>query len=403
MKSALYKVLKSRHFWRYATFSEIAELYISRMIKAIAMNIFAGFTSVYLYEQGYSLQLIMTFWLCYYLFKVSISFLAGRSVAFFGPKHTILISSLMYVPAMVFLGMMSILGVWGVVLWGFFMAIATTLYGIAFMVDFSKIKNIEHAGKEIAFMNILDKIAIGISPVIGGAIALFYGLNAVIWIAAILFTISAIPLFRTIEPVMTRRKLNMNGFPWRTTFRSLVSSSAVGFDYVTTGGIWSLFIVIAIFPSVGADVYIKLGALSSVTIIAAIVASYTYGKVIDRKKGGELLKISVVANAIVHISRAFATTIPSIIFTNITNEVATMGYSMSFTRGLLDTADISGNRTIYMTLHSVFSNFGAAIACATLIALTILFGNINGMKLFFVVAACAVIVIGSAKFRMYRK
>ena len=402
-KSFLYKVLESRHFWRYATFSEIAELYMSRTIRTVAMSIVSGFTSVYLYEAGYSLVFIMAFFLGYYLLKVPLAFLGGRFVARFGPKHGILVSNLLYVPAMVALGFMPLIGVPAILIWGIFMATSSSIYQISYMVDFSKVKNTEHAGKELAVMNILEKIAIGLSPVIGGLIALFFGLQLVIWLSAILFVISALPLLRSIEPVRLRQNINFEGFPWLATIRGIIAQTGVGFDYVTTGAAWHLFIIIVIFPNSGWEVYVELGALSSVTILAAIGASYAYGKLIDNSKGGNLLRISVIINALVHASRPFATVPASIVGTNIANEAATMGYTMAFTRGIFDTADLSGHRILYLCICDAVANFGAAIACVVLLICAMLLGNADGLRIFFFIAAGFVLLIGSAKFDIYRK
>ena len=230
------------------TFDEIAELYASRTIRVIAMNIVAGFTSVYLFEAGYSLQFIMGFWFFYYVLSTIIAFFAGFFVARFGPKHGILVSNLLYVPALVALGFMPIFGIISIVIWGVFMAVSATISRVSYTVDFSKVKNVEHAGKEIAYMNILEKVSIGVSPLVGGVIALWFGLQIVIWVAAVLFALAAVPLFRTIEPVKTRQKIKFAGFPWRNTYRSIIAQSGVGFDLVTTGVVWSMFIVIVVFP-----------------------------------------------------------------------------------------------------------------------------------------------------------
>lgn len=403
IKTFIYSLLERRHFWRYASFDEIAELYLSRTIRIIAMNIVSGFTSVYLYEAGYNLAFIMGFWLCFYLLKIPLTLFSGYFVAIFGPKHGILVSNLLYVPSMVSLGLMPRLGMVSIVLWGAFMAISASLYHICYMVDFSKIKNVEHAGKELAFMNILEKIAIGISPIVGGLIALWFGLQVVIWVAALLFAVSALPLLKTIEPVRTHQKIKFLGFPWQTTIRSILAHTGVGFDFVTTGIVWSLFIVVVIFPGAGWDIYVKLGILSSVTILAAITASYAYGKIIDKSQGGRLLIFSVVANGLVHAFRPFVTTPAIIVGTNIANEVATMGYNMAFMRGVFDIADSSGHRILYICLCDIVSNIGAAIACAILILCTAWIGNVDGLKIFFFFAGGFVLLIGTANFRLYRK
>jgi hypothetical protein len=366
------------------------------------MNIVAGFTSVYLYESGYDLQFIMAFWFFFHLAKVPLSFFVGFFIARIGPKHGILISNLLYVPALIALGSMPKLGMTSIVLWGVFMSLSTTIYHICYMVDFSKVKNAEHAGKELAYMNILEKVSVGISPLVGGMIALYFGIQVVIWVAAALFAVAALPLFKSGEPVRTRQKLDYNGFPWGTTIRTIIAQGGVGFDAVTTGIVWSMFIVIVIFPGFGWDIYVKLGALSSVTILADILSSYTYGKLIDGQRGGSLLKISAIANGAVHAFRPFVNNPAMIIGTNVANEVGTVGYSMAFIRGVFDTADSSGHRILYLSLCDVIMNLGAAIACGILFLLSGWMGEADGMRIYFFVAAIAVLLIGTANFQLYR-
>jgi hypothetical protein len=252
-------------------------------------------------------------------------------------------------------------------------------------------------------MNILERVAMGISPIIGGVIALWFGLQVVVWSAAILFVFSALPLLHSIEPTRTHQKIAFLGYPWRLTYRSIIAQSGVGFDYLATGVVWNLFIVIVVFPTAGWDVYVKLGILSSVTILTAVAASYIYGKIIDNSKGYNLLKVSVVINALVHASRPFVNTPAMIVGTNIANEAATMGYHMSFMRGLFDTADLSGFRILYLCLIDIAANLGAAIACLALFICITILGNFEGLRLFFFIAAVYVLIIGTPRFNIYSK
>jgi hypothetical protein len=402
LKKIIYALLKRRHFWRYASFSEIAELYISRTLRVIAMSIASGFASVYLYQIGYSLLFIMEFWTLFYLTKVPLAFLSSYVVARIGPKHGILLSNIISIPAMVSLGLAPILGFTTIIIWGCLTVVSASIYQICYVVDFSKVKNVEHAGKELAFMNILEKIAIGISPIIGGLIALYFGPSIVMWAAALFYIAAAIPLLMTIEPVHTHQTISYRNFPWGSIYRSLISQVGLGFDVITTTTVWSLFITIVIFPNVGNEVYVTLGTLSSVTALVAIAASYTYGKIIDRSKGGMLLKASVVANALVHVSRAFANNPATIVGTNITNEIATTGYNMAYIRGVFDAADQSGHRIVYLSTMEAVSNLGAAFACIGLICCISLIGISDGLRSFFFLAAAFVLLIGTAKFRLYR-
>lgn len=403
LKSFIYRIIEKRHFWRYATFGEIAELYALRTVRVIALNIVSGFTSVYLYEAGFSLVSIMFFWLCFYLSKIPLSFLSGYLVTALGSKRGILISNILYVPAMISLGLLPTIGSISILFWGVFMAVSASIYQLCYMVDFSRIKSVEHAGKELAFINIIEKIAVGISPIIGGLIALWYGLPVVIWLTAILFVLSALPILWLVEPVSIRQKIKFRGFPWRTNICNIIAQFGVGFDVVATGIIWSLFIVIVVFPGHGWDIYVKLGILSSVTILTAIAISYVYGKLIDNSKGKELMVASVMVNSLVHLFRPFATNTSYIVGINITNEVSTTGYDMACLRGVFDAADISGHRIAYLCLIDVVSSVGAAAACAVLLICSLALGDISGFNAFYASAAVFVLIIGIARFNIYGK
>ena len=253
-------------------------------------------------------------------------------------------------------------------------------------------------------MNILEKIATGLSPLIGGLLALWLGPQVTMWAAAVLFACASIPLFATAEPTRVGQKLVFRGFPWQIAWRSLRASTAYGFDVLASGTVWSLFVAIFIL-GVSADsnvVYGQLGVLLSVVLFAALLASYTYGKLIDRRRGGELLRASVMANSLVHIARPFVQSPVIVGAVNVANEAATTGYVMSFTRGMFDTADLSGHRITYLGCVEMVMNFGASLAGAVFFLAISLFEDKVGMQGFFFVAAAVGLLIATPQFRLYR-
>jgi sugar phosphate permease len=151
------------------------------------------------------------------------------------------------------------------------------------------------------------------------------------------------------------------------------------------------------------NVYAKLGALLSVVLLAAIASSYAFGRLIDRRRGGDLMQFSVIGDALVHAVRPFVTSVGVVLGINIANEMTTTGYTLAFVRGMFDTADLSGHRITYLACIEVMANLGAAIAGVAFVICVLLFGDVQGMKNFFFVAAVAVLIIGSAKFHLYRK
>jgi hypothetical protein len=74
LKTIIHRILLRRHFWRYATFSEVGELYASSMMRRLAINIAAAFMSIYLLQHGYSNLFIAGYWGLYYLLKKFMAF-----------------------------------------------------------------------------------------------------------------------------------------------------------------------------------------------------------------------------------------------------------------------------------------------------------------------------------------
>lgn len=397
-------MLSQRHFWRHATYSEIAELYMSRMLRMAALYLASAFMSIYMYQVGYGIGYIALFWAAFYFSKIFTALPIASLVARIGPKHGILLSNLLYIPAMICFVFLPVFGPWLLLPVLILQGTSASMYGIAYSIDFSKVKSIEHAGTEIAYMNILEKITTSISPLIGGVLAYFFGPQFVLVIAALLFALAAVPLFNSGEQVQTGRRLEFKGFPWRLIRQHWMAQVAVGYDYFTSGTVWTLYTaVIVIGISSSNEVYVITGALLSVVLVATLISSYLYGKIIDKKGGSTLMKASVVANSLTHLMRPFVTSPFMVAGANVANEVATTGYGMPYTRALFDNADLSGHRATYLGMVDMLSNVGAFLAAATLGVLVLAAGSTFALTNFFFIAGVVVLLVLTAHFSLYKK
>lgn len=407
LQSIISRLLKRRHFWRYATFSEVAELYASRTMRIFALRLVSVFTSVYLLQNGYSLVFIAFFWGLFYLLKVPFSWPSARIAAQYGPKHGTLISNIVSAVAMVLLAYIHVphYGIYALFVWCALQAFSSTLNDLCYMIDFSKVKDMEHAGKEIGYMNIFEKVSTGLSPIIGGVLALWFGPAVIMLLSSFLFLMSAAPLLTTAEPTKTHRPLNFRRFPWRKTWRSFVAEGAIGFDVFATGTAWTLFMTIVVFAGSrdSNKIYADVGFVTSVTIFVALLASYSYGKLIDRRRGRQLLLISTVMNTLVHGSRAFITTPVGVVYTNAVNEAATTGYSMAFMRGMFDAADRSDHRIEYLFIIEMVVNFGAALGAVLLGTLLLFFSDVVALKASFILTGLVTLLIATPSFALYRR
>jgi hypothetical protein len=297
------------------------------------------------------------------------------------------------------------LGPWALLLTLVLQGTSAAMYSIAYSIDFSKVKSAEHAGKEIAYMNIFEKITTGLSPLLGGIMAFFWGPEVVMLIAAGIFTLAAAPLFRTGEQVRVNQKLTFRGFPWKLLRGHAVAQFAYGFDVFASGTVWSLYtaVIILNIATNGNSVYATSGALLSVVFLVAILASYTYGKIIDRRRGKELMRAGVIANAVTHAVRPFVVSPVTVAGLNAANELATTGYTLPYTRAVFDNADLSGSRVTYLGVVETLSNFGAAVAALLLSVVAFSTSAEIALRVLFFATAGVVLLILTARFPLYKK
>ncbi len=404
IQTVIHLLLKRRHFWRYASFDEVAELYASRIMRILAQQMIGLFIMLYLYQQGYSLIFIAAFIAINFTYRAMMAYPSARFIAKFGPKHGMLVANLLYIPALVAFTLVPHYGVAAIVAFGAFQSLSMVMYDVAYLVDFSKVKHADHAGKEIGFMQILERLAASLAPFVGGFVAYLITPEATMWLSALFFAVAAIPLFRTREPVRQNQNLTYKKFPWRQTWRTIVAETAVGFDNAASLGVWILFVAIVVFAGSANDIYLKIGILTSITVATSFIAAYWCGRIIDWRHGGDLLKVATLANAMTHLFRIFVTTPVGIVAANISNEIATTGYSMAFIRGIFDTADdAKGYRIAYLTLVSAATNIGNVIASLILLGLLLIMqGQVVAMQLFYVVTAAYMLVVFVARFSLYR-
>lgn len=404
IKKFFHALLLRRRFWRYATMSEVAEIYMSRMLRIAALNMVSAFIVIYLYQNGFSIAQIAFIWAITYGIKALLTLPLATLVAWIGPKHATFVSNILYIPAMILFAVVPEHGVAALYPALLLQGLSTVLYTVAYWVNFSKVKNLKSAGKEIAFMNMFEKITAGLSPVVGGFVAFLFGPQIVIGVSAFLFLVAAAPLFRTGEPVKTRRVLKFHGFPWRLFFSQFSGHFASGYDVFASGVVWSLFVAIVVIGIDGSnEVYAITGVLLSVVFVVALIFSYLYGKIIDRKRGWELYKAGVLADVAVHTMRPFIDTTIAVVGINATREATHTAYMLPYTRGLFDTADVSGARSTYLGLVSLMNNFGAGIAAAVLGCMALYLAEETALRLFFFTAGAVMLLLLTVRFPLYRK
>ncbi len=397
-------VVRRTHYWRHIGFAELAELYTSRMLRIMALQMIAGFSSVYMYQLGYSLQFIALFWLCYFFLRVCMAPLIALTVARVGPKHGTLLSNIGQIIGAFMLVLLPEYGMYVLVFYAFIAGFSRSLYDVCYLVDFSKVKHVDHAGKELGIMQIFERIVTSLGPLLGGVIALFFGPQIMFVFASVLLLIAALPLFFTSEPVKTHQKITLRHFNWKVAWRPILGNIGVGIDTNLSAFVWYIFLAICVLGMSNNNIYAQIGALSSVSMLATIACAFIYGKLVDRHQGKLLLRLSVIGDAVLHLLRPFVSTPTHAVGMNVANDIATTGYSLPATRGIFDTADgLPGYRIVYMSLMGAMLALGDTIVLAVLAALTFLMNDNSALHAIYFIAGPAVLLIIFHNHALYRR
>lgn len=396
------RLRRARHFWRYASFTEVGVLYLARILRLLAMNLSSVFILVFLYEIGYSFKFIAVYLIIYYVVKIIATILGGFYIAKHGPKHGLLLSNILYIPMLIIMSTAEEYGLHAIMLGLTLQAFSVAIYDLSYQIDFSKVKDIKSAGKQLSIMYIVEKIAGGLAPMIGGFLAMTIGAQPVMLISAVIFALAAIPLLATEEPMKTNQKINLYAFPWRNFRRNFIAQIGSGFDLVSSN-IWALITPIFIFA--GQNAYGVLGVLMSIQAVVGVAAAMIYGIFVDKGKGLKLLQIPVYIKSLtLAIRGGFIFNPIGAVASNLVSESTTTGYNMSYFKGAFDAADRSGSRIIYMMAIFIVENIAAAVASAiALLCINIFHVEELGLRSFMVISAVAILMYSTADFPLYRK
>ncbi|MDO8335566.1 MAG: MFS transporter [Candidatus Saccharibacteria bacterium] len=374
------------------------------MLRVMSMQMMGGVSAVYFYQLGYSLQWLAWYFVIYFSFRICISPLVAITVARYGPKHGTLISNILFVISAAIMAAIPYWGVFAFVLLVPVSGFSRSLYDVCYLVDFSKVKHTEHSGKELGLMQIIERVMLALGPILGGVVALLFGPIIMMLFAGFLMMSSTLPLFFTSEPVKVHQKITLRHFNIKVAWKPMLAQIAAGLDMNASGLLWNLFIVIVIFGSVSNSSYLQLGILSSVALFASIGISYIYGKLVDNRKGRTLLKISVVGDSLVYLSRYFISTPFQVAGVNVANEVVTTGYMLPALRGIFDTADgLPGYRIIYITLMETMLVIGDTISVLTLAILLSFMTDQHALRSIYLILAPVLLLIMLHTTAVYRR
>lgn len=346
IKKTIEKILRQSHFWRDVGFDELSELYVSTMLRSVALTIFMVFVPFYMYQHDYSAAAIFAMYGFFFVGRIISDIGAAYTVARFGPKHTMIISCMLQISSAALL-----LSVpqyhWHIILLALPWGASASFFFVAYHVVLSKIKHTAKAGHELGHMQSFEKVGYLIGPVVGGIVGSVLGPQYIFLAATVLLFASLWPLFRTSEPVVTHQKLHYELLPLSKVKHDIIANICLGVENTLCINVWALYV--AVFVLTG-TVYAQLGVLSATGVLAAIIAARTIGKLTDTQLARPLLRYSAILNAGSYLIRPFVSGLWGVFAINVANEAITTGYRMPFMKGVYAAADdLPGLRIVYLS------------------------------------------------------
>lgn len=369
------------------------------MLRAVAANLFSIFVPIYLLKTGYSVTWVCVYFCFYFLVRIFGDIASGLITARIGPKHTWILSHLSNI-----INLFCLLwlphNAW--LFWpsAAFNALGTSFQHIPLHVDFSKIKHLEHNGKEQSYFMLLEKVGAAVGPMLGGYIAAQYGASLAIGLSIVIYVASLIPLLSTPEPVKIKQKIKFKNFPYKKVWRDIFTHSMQGIDTTVTAGMWPMFMALFIFQG---GVYEKVGFTSTLSIAVAIFMTYVFGKLIDNAHPLRTFRMTIALDSLVYVARIFTRSFLGVIGVNIANEVAYTGAYMAYNKGMYAAADdLPGYRIAYFTIMETVSEFVKGLMWLLLAVLSVLMPTKTALQVCFAVTAVAVLCITLERFRALR-
>ncbi|MBI4049525.1 MAG: MFS transporter [Candidatus Doudnabacteria bacterium] len=340
------------HYFSYKINREVKEIYWHVVLNGIAFSLAYVFEPIYLYLLNYSLVQILWFYVAVYVgYAVLVSF-GAKFASRFGYKHSILASSIMLV------------GYWACLYFikdypnlffvaAIMFALQKSFYWPAFNAEMSLSAPNKQRGREVGVLFSLTEVAYIFGPFVGGLISYKFGFGALFASAAVLLLIAVYPLFRSADIYANHTfyfKNLLSIFLQRT--RNFFGYFGYAEDLMLMS-LWPIFIFIMV-PEI-----FSVGAiLTSASILALFIMLYL-GKLVDKAKHYNLLKLTALFYGLTWVFRFLAQSIPTVLAFDVLGKVGkgTVNVPMvSLTYGLA-----AGKGPEHAIAYAVFYEFSLSI------------------------------------------
>jgi len=278
---------------------KLNKIYASETIRNFTLSLIEIFIPIYLLQLNYSLTQVLFFYVIASLAHIALAIPVGK----FGARYKFTSAIFLGVPFQVlFFVLLFTLEsqVWPLFLLAIVKEIGGTFYWVGRHVYLAQYTEDHKRGTQLGVGQIFNSIFSLPSPIIGGLVLTFYGIQPLIIIVLILLAISVIPLF------LIREEKKLASFDLKYLFTGQTIKNSLlfmnhGVDNVMAAIIWPMYVFFAILTQ-----YVALGFITFLSKFFSLISNYAVGKWFD-KSGGIVLRIGGALTFFVWIGRFFST------------------------------------------------------------------------------------------------
>ncbi len=337
---------------------ELKQLYLFVIIRSLAISLISVFVPLYLYrELGYSITSIAMFYIVYSLTFGLFVLIAAKIISRIGVKHTILLSSPLYIAYFIMLYFLKTKP-------ELFYATATmvglaaSFYWLAFHIEFAWFSDRKHRGGELS---VWYSLAIGVSlagPFIGGMILTLYNFSMLYLIASIVYIFSVVPLFVS-KDYKTSYSFSMRYIMDKEHIKDGMSFLALGIKDISLFVFWPIFVYLILRD------YMSIGLLFSTSTAASIAVVFVYGFISDRYNRRGVLRVGAMADAVVWFVKGFVSTVLQVFSIEILGAATHHSMNVPFNAMVYDK---TRKHAEYLIFREMFISLGRIIVLLTVIA-----------------------------------
>lgn len=239
-------------------------------LHVLARSLISIFIPILLLQDGFSLSIVILYYVLYHAFDVPLNFFAGRLIELIGARKVMFLANIFIIFFFIGLNTITPDQFWFLIFLALLAALYDTFYWVGHLFLFMKSDtDASKAGSETGVLYSIKKIATMLGPIVGAGLLLFVSQTALVALAVILFLCSAIPLiyvddFNDKPDLIKTSRWRLRDFFANTVdTNNLISTGLYSIHRKAELIIWPLFL------------YTIFGTIESVALVPMIVAATT--------------------------------------------------------------------------------------------------------------------------------